>query len=377
MHPAAGYAATRRAGTQAAGERPGAGLRRGRGTSPRNNPSSLSVGAAGCSGGRRILTVHGLLVSNSCGHSPGEGMTMIAMHGVPSSLILRNESWVRQQAQALMRRLPSNVEKADLIQVGLIAVAQAALSFEWEGNRETEEAKEAFVRYARLRVKGAMLDELRQMDHLSRTQRRKVKVIQVARERWLATHDSSSAADISPLCGLSVDEIFDLESQALSGRTTSSTENEDTEGPAPLHEAATEHDEVEARVDTGILMRRLEHFFAALPERDRQVIDAYLGIGMTPIKLAEAMQVSPSRVSQMFTAVCARIGIHLGHTGHRSIDHAGVLRQSDFEALIAEREAELARSGACGDWSERFEALLAAMPEPDEPLVVGSTTRWG
>ena len=47
---------------------------------------------------------------------------MISMQGVPSSLILRNQSWVRKQAQALMRHLPSNVEKADLIQVGLIGL---------------------------------------------------------------------------------------------------------------------------------------------------------------------------------------------------------------------------------------------------------------
>ena len=43
---------------------------------------------------------------------------MISMQGVPSSLIAKNESWVRKQAQALARHLPSNVEKADLIQVG-------------------------------------------------------------------------------------------------------------------------------------------------------------------------------------------------------------------------------------------------------------------
>ena len=44
-------------------------------------------------------------------------------------------------------------------------------------------AAEAFVRYARARVKGAMLDELRQMDHLGRAQRRKIKALQIARER--------------------------------------------------------------------------------------------------------------------------------------------------------------------------------------------------
>ena len=112
------------------------------------------------------------------------------MQGVPSSLIAKNESWVRKQAQALARHLPSNVEKADLIQVGLIAVAQASLGFEWEGDRDSPEATEAFLRYARARVKGAMLDELRQMDHLGRGQRRKIKVLQIARERWRGAHGS-------------------------------------------------------------------------------------------------------------------------------------------------------------------------------------------
>jgi RNA polymerase sigma factor for flagellar operon FliA len=55
---------------------------------------------------------------------------MISMDGVPSVLIAKNQSWVRKQAQALVRHLPANVERADLIQVGLIAVAQAAVTFD-------------------------------------------------------------------------------------------------------------------------------------------------------------------------------------------------------------------------------------------------------
>ena len=132
---------------------------------------------------------------------------MVSMEGVPSSLILRNESWVRKHASALARRLPSNVERADLIQVGLIAVAQAALGFKWEGDRESPEAREAFVRYARQRVHGAMLDELRQMDQLSRERRRQVKLVQVARERWLSEHGSEpTVSDLAPLCGRTIDE---------------------------------------------------------------------------------------------------------------------------------------------------------------------------
>jgi len=310
---------------------------------------------------------------------------MISMHGVPSSLILRNESWVRKQAQAFMRHLPSNVEKADLIQVGLIGVAQAALSFVWEGDRESDEAKDAFVRYARMRVKGAMLDELRQMDHLGRTQRRKVKVIQVATERWRGSHGSDpTAAELSQVCGMGVEEIFELEQAARSGQTTSLDEDPESGDGPPPHEPATPRDEVEARVDTGMLMRRLEKFFATLPERERQVIDAYLGVGMTPVELAQSMQISASRVSQLFRSACERIGIHLGHVHQRSIDRTAPGATAQIEELIALREAELARSSAAGRaWAELMEGVLVApngeggAAAVDERVTVTSTTRWG
>ena len=157
---------------------------------------------------------------------------MISMQGVPSSLIAKNESWVRKQAQALARHLPSNVEKADLIQVGLIAVAQAALGFEWEGDRDTPEATEAFLRYARARVKGAMLDELRQMDHLGRGQRRKLKALQIARERWRGANGAEPGlAQLAELCGMSIDEIARLEQADLEGRARSSSATADAEDP--------------------------------------------------------------------------------------------------------------------------------------------------
>ena len=313
---------------------------------------------------------------------------MISMQGVPSSLILRNESWVRKQAQAFMRHLPSNVEKADLIQVGLIGVAQAALAFVWEGDRESEEAKEAFVRYARMRVKGAMLDELRQMDHLGREQRRKVKVMQVATERWRGSHGSDpTATELSQVCGMDIEEIFELSLAARPGETTSLSDDPESDGVhSSPHEPATAKDEVEARVDTGMLMRRLETFFATLPERERQVIDAYLGVGMTPVELAHSMNISSSRVSQLFKSACERIGIHLGHTNQRSTDRAtaGAAAQAQIEELIERRETELARTSTGRAWAELMEEVFApSYVEPDagpadrRRLSVTSTTRWG
>ncbi|MBE0550520.1 MAG: sigma-70 family RNA polymerase sigma factor [Rubrivivax sp.] len=305
---------------------------------------------------------------------------MISMQGVPSSLILRNESWVRQHASALARRLPSNVERADLIQVGLIAVAQAALGFEWEGDRDTDEAREAFVRYAKMRVNGAMIDELRQMDHLTRPQRRKVKVVQVARQQWQALSDARpTAADLSRLSGLSVDEIFQAESDAQCGHDVSSTSDpEDADEGAQQTAQATPQDEVEARVDTGMLMRRLESFFAGLPESERRVIDAYLGIGLTPVKLAEEMHITPSRVSQIFKSVRDRIVQHMAQPERRSVDRALASAGTRFDDLIAQREAELASLHASGAWSRRLEEVLVkqqATKSRRKPAVVATDER--
>lgn len=304
------------------------------------------------------------------------------MDGVPSSLIARNESWVRQQAQALVRHLPANVEKADLIQVGLIAVAQAALTFTWDGDAaDTDGAEQAFVRYARHRVRGAMLDELRQMDHLGRAQRRKVKVVQIARERWRAIHGKEpSLADLAPLCGLEIDEIAQLDQVERLGRRQAAGSDGDEVHLEHLH-PATPKEEVEARVDTGIVMRHLERFFAQLPERERRVIDAYLGIGLTPVQLASELNVSPSRVSQIYKGLLGKLARHFGH--HRSTDRLPDAPQTAFDDLVAQREAELESTAEAGPWGEMMEEVLTLPRErfgdttPDVRLQVSSTTRWG
>lgn len=316
------------------------------------------------------------------------------MQGVSCALIARNESWVRKQAQALARHLPSNVDKADLIQVGLIAVAQAALGFEWQGERDTPEATEAFVRYARSRVRGAMLDELRQMDHLGRGQRRQLKALQIARERLRSVQDREpTLAQLATLCDMSVDEIARLEHAEAQGRALNSARGDDSDDAIRELPAATPHDEVEARVDTAIVMRRLERFFAALPPRERRVIDAYLGVGLTPTQLAAELKVTPSRVSQMFKALVQRTALHFGQDPKRAMDRLPHGSPDAFERRVAQRELELAGDRGAGAWGRLMERALTRPVDPQasqapqpaaeaaspasETLRVHSETRWG
>ncbi|MBK1613323.1 flagellar biosynthesis protein FliA [Rubrivivax gelatinosus] len=306
---------------------------------------------------------------------------MISLEGVPSSLVARNQSWVRQQAQTLVRHLPANVEKADLIQVGLIAVAQASLSFVWEGDRESPEAREAFARYARQRVKGAMIDELRQMDVLTRAQRRKIKVLQIARERWRSTNGGEAGlAELARLCKMDIEEIALLEQLAQASQQRSSSGGGDEDEPefAERHHPATEKDEVEARVDTAIVLRRLEAFFAQLPERERQVIDAYLGVGMSPVELAASLKVTPSRVSQMYHGLLRRMAVRFGNVPHqRATDRARRPGRADMEALVVQREQELQSHPEAGPWGEMMEDVLVSPAERFGIRIdVPPGTRW-
>jgi RNA polymerase sigma factor for flagellar operon FliA len=305
---------------------------------------------------------------------------MISMQGVPSSLIAKNESWVRKQAQALARHLPSNVEKADLIQVGLIAVAQASLGFEWEGDRDTPEATEAFLRYARARVKGAMLDELRQMDHLGRGQRRKMKALQIARERWRSVHGSEpNMAQLAALCDMSIDAMSKLEQADLEGRAKSSASHDDGDEEPVEYRAATPHDEVEARVDTGIVMRRLEHFFAALPERERQVIDAYMGIGLTPAQLAVELSDALARVADVQGAGGAYRTARpdakraLGRMPFADDFDRRVAQRTELAASAKKRRGHMMESALTRDPP----AKQASSPQTGKPIRVSSDTRWG
>jgi RNA polymerase sigma factor for flagellar operon FliA len=316
---------------------------------------------------------------------------MISMQGVPSVLIAKNQSWVRQQAQALARRLPANVERADLIQAGLIAVAQAAVTFRWPEDRDSPATHEEFVRYARMRVKGAMLDELRQMDFLSRGDRRKLKAIDIARDRFRSLHGREPGlVELAELTRLSAQHIGDLLRAAQLGRQhlqQAGSEDDDATRSA-LHTPTTEQDEVEARVDTAIVLRRLERFFAELPERDRLVIDAYLGVGLSPAELARSLNVTPSRVSQIYHAVVQRAANHIQNpeptsaaSGQRATDRLG----RSLDELVALREQAL-RQGEQGAWGELIEHVLGPTEPPQESapdveqtgiIQVSASTRWG
>ena len=208
-------------------------------------------------------------------------------------------------ARQLIAKLPANVEFDDLVQVGLMGLNSAFGRFDPE--REV-----TFRTFATARVKGAMLDELRSNDYLSRSVRRTQKLIhrtihKLQNELGREPTDSEVAKDL----GLSLANYQHRAARAFDAVQVS------------MEDLAIESGDVEQFVerrvrddDSNNPMRRLEDrrqreallaSIDLLPERERTLMAMYYDDDRTYREIGEVLGVTESRVSQMHAEAVVRL----------------------------------------------------------------------
>lgn len=187
-------------------------------------------------------------------------------------------------------RLPRHVAREDLVAAGRAGLLQAAET--WRPDRGTP-----FATYAAIRIRGAVLDELRRTDWASRGVRRRSRRIEEAAERLrAATGTDPTRAQLAADAGVSVADLDGLEADlhravvlaydALPGGAESAAL------PLDLHtpEAALLERERQAYLADAIEL---------LPERLRRVVVGYFFEDRPMQELAEELGVTDSRISQM------------------------------------------------------------------------------
>src|SRR5690606_22210787 len=126
------------------------------------------------------------------------------MLGTEDELIARYAPLVRRLALQLVARLPANVELDDLMQAGMIGLLDAVRRYEVQDDA-------TFDTYATTRVRGAMLDELRSQDWLSRGARSKARDIESAvlrvQQRELR---AASEQEIADELGVSLGDYYSM-----------------------------------------------------------------------------------------------------------------------------------------------------------------------
>ena len=210
---------------------------------------------------------------------------------VEDALIRANLPLVQYGVAEITGRVPRHVSRDDLVSAAMFGLAQAARSYD-------DSRGIAFEKFAMIRIRGALLDELRSRDWASRSVRSSARKMEAANDRLTAsngrtpTHEETAAE-----MGVEVDKVQDIIDDVHRG-TVLNYEALVTEGQIadllPAHEP-TPVEELLGRERRAFLMDAV----VALPDRLRHVVVAYFFEERPMLEIAEELGVTESRISQM------------------------------------------------------------------------------
>jgi RNA polymerase sigma factor for flagellar operon FliA len=221
-----------------------------------------------------------------------------------NALIKQYQPLVRRLAHHMMAKLPPSVEVDDLIQVGLIGLADALTRYEPSQGVQ-------FETFATQRIRGAMLDELREVDWMSRGSRKSQKDIEAAMRR--VEHrlgHTPKESEIAAEMGISL-----VEYQALLGKVRGtqlvyledmSRHNEDDDTYLDRHVADSDADPLNMLRDQK-LREALVAAIKLLPEREQYIMSMYYEQDMNLKEIAAVLDVTESRICQLHSQSIARL----------------------------------------------------------------------
>lgn len=206
---------------------------------------------------------------------------------------------VKRIAHHLMNRLPDSVQVDDLIQAGMLGLLEAIKNFD-----PTQGA--SFETFAGIRIKGAMLDEVRRSDWTPRSVHKNSRMISEAIQAIEGrTQSEAKDADIARYLGLSSDEYHRMLQDSASCRLFSVDEMADNEDYH--YEAPGDEDDPLGGLEREGFQQALASAIMRLPERERLVVSLYYDDELNLKEIGEVLGISESRVSQICTQAVLRL----------------------------------------------------------------------
>jgi len=219
-------------------------------------------------------------------------------------LVMRHAALVKRLAYHLIARLPSSVAVDDLIQAGMIGLLDAARQYD-------ERQGASFETYASIRVRGAMLDELRRNDWAPKSVHRRARdVAEAVRSVEAATGRDATDQEVARAMGISLDEYH----QILHDASTSKMINFEDIGldEGGLGDISGEDPSAPLRqVQDERFTASLAQAIAELPERERLVMSLYYDEELNLKEIGLVLKVSESRISQILSQAHLRLRARL------------------------------------------------------------------
>ncbi len=215
-------------------------------------------------------------------------------------LVRSHAALVRRIAYHLMARLPSSVDVGDLIQAGMIGLLEAAKNFS-----PTRAA--SFETFAGIRIRGAMLDELRKTDWTPRSVHRKVRELtEVVRTIENETGADAESTEVMRRMGIDADEYHRILADSASARllSLSGPDGDDT-GAMDVGDPTGRTPDEAAQNDD--MHQALVACIEGLPEREKLVMSLYYDEELNLKEIGEVLGVSESRICQIHGQALTRL----------------------------------------------------------------------
>lgn len=224
-------------------------------------------------------------------------------------IILEYAPLVKLVAGRLSMYLGYNVEYDDLVSYGIFGLIDAIDKYDY--------AKEVkFETYASLRIRGAILDQIRKMDWIPRTIRQKQKRIDaVCKDIETRLGRSATDEEIASELGISDDEYLEWQSQMKITNVVSLNEymEQGAEVPAEGNQFTTSRfDSPEENIEKEELKKVLEESLEQLTEKEKKVILLYYYEDLTLKEISNVLEVSESRISQLHTRALQKMKTKMG-----------------------------------------------------------------
>lgn len=225
-------------------------------------------------------------------------------------VILENLPLVKAIAVRIYENLPGHVDFDDLVHAGILGLFDAENKFD-------PEKGVAFASYAKQRIKGAMLDSLRQLDWASRDLRRRQKQVEATTRDLTATlQRNPTDAEVAEKLGMGLDKwhrmMVDLRNAGSVSASTHGADGEELPQPDFPSTTDTHPDIMSSREQ---LKSALSKALKTLPDRHRRVITLYHAKEMTMKQIGGVLGINESRVSQIHKSALEKMATALESAG--------------------------------------------------------------
>ncbi len=229
------------------------------------------------------------------------------------ALVLEHLPQVKRIVQRIAAHLPASVDRDDLINAGIIGLIQSAERY--DPTREN-----TFMTYAQVRVRGAVLSELRARDYLSRPARKRLRELEDTYCHLEQKNDGDVGDEmLAEAMGLSLEEVYDIRSRAC----LSFIRLEDLGLLSQKEKTSAFREIADIRAVDAFENAQFKEVFNSLsqeieklPEKERMVISLYYADELTMKEIGKVLDITESRVSQIHASVILRLRRQLRLKGH-------------------------------------------------------------